>query len=177
MAWATRRGEFGLIATMGALRQVVGSAASVALGLLKFGVGGLIVGGFLSVSIANVRLGRPVFRDLRSLRSTRAELVDSARRQSEFPQQTLPAELLSATYLNGFPLVVGAMFGGATLEVVALSGRIVTLPASIVGNSVSQTYFRQASALRASPREARRLFDKIALTWRFSRPRLSSSSQ
>jgi O-antigen/teichoic acid export membrane protein len=163
-AYAIRNGEFGTVASTGVVRQGVGAATAIGLGLLKFGAGGLILGGFFSVAAANLRLGRPVFRDLESRRPTRGQLRASARRYSKFPRHTLPANLLATTAISGLPVLIGSLYGAATLGVWSLTDRILAMPSVLVGYAASETYYRRAVQLRDSPKQALRLFDKTVIS-------------
>lgn len=162
-AHAIRYGGFGLVAGANLLKAAVTAATQIAMGVLGVGKGGLIGGSFLGFSSANVRLARPVIRDLKESRPTRAQIRAAARKYSQFPKHTMPATLVNAGFLSGTPLVVGWLFGTVTLGFWSLANTFVYVPSTLVGQAVGQAYYRKAVAVRHSVAQAKRLFDRTAL--------------
>lgn len=162
-AHAIRYGGFGIVAGANLLKAGVTGATQIVMGLMGIGKGGLIGGNFLGMSSANVRLARPVIRDLKESRPTRVQMRVAARKYSQFPKHTMPATLVNAGFLSGTPLVVGWLFGTTILGYWSLANSFVYIPSILVGQAVGQAYYRKAVALRHSVQQAKRFFDRTVL--------------
>lgn len=158
VAFATRKGEFSLVARTSVQRSATSSAVQILLGALGFVPGGLMVGGFLSVAGGNLALAPLSIRQWRKSPVKRSDLTRVAREYQRFPKHTLPGVALSTSSLQLVPVAISWLFGAATLGIWSLSQRLVQLPTTVVGAAISQTYYRHATSLRRDRESAMRFY-------------------
>ena len=162
-AYAMRTGMYGLVAKTNVARTMSGTSVQLGLGVLTTGPGGLILGNLVGSAAANVRMGRPVLRGIRSDRPSREQLLQAAKRFSQFPRHTLPANMVNSAAIQGVALTIQALFGAAALGQWYLAQKVVLLPLTLLGDAVRQTYYRRAVQLRQNRELSMRLFHRLIL--------------
>lgn len=133
-----------------------------------FGLGafGLIVGQILGQSAGVARLCSTVTsQGWRQLRSSRPRgLYKSAKRYRRFALFSSPGSLLNISGLQLPPLLLAALYDPQVVGWFYLSRRVVQIPMTLVGNSVSQVFVGEAAALiNTDIAEYRRLLNKTFL--------------
>lgn len=150
--WASRKRRFNIIAKTRVTRAVGGGIVQCILGLVGFSAFGLILG-----YIANSGLGIPglvrktCFDNLALFRAINLQsLYTQAKIYWRFPIFSVP-EAAFSTAANELPLImIAAWAGGAEAGFLFLAMRIMGLPMSLIGSSISQVYLVEApSRLRA----------------------------
>lgn len=144
LAFSTRLKMFNLVATTSMIRAICQTAAQLSLGALQPSSASLVASSTIGVTVANMRLYAALHSKIRSVGLRKARVLQSARNYSRFPRNTLPAVLLNSTSLTALPLFIGAFFGAAVLGVWSLAMRMLTIPLTFVGQSVTQVYYRRA---------------------------------
>lgn len=164
VAFAGRQGEFGLVAATTATKGIVTAVAQVLGGLLRPTAPVLVGASVLGAASANLRLSRRLWRALQGSGATARGCVARAREYRRFPQHTLPAALVSATTLNGLPVAIGVIFGAATLGAWSLAQRVVGAPLALIGQAVSQVYYKRAAETRRAAGDALGLYRRYTVS-------------
>ena len=161
--WAIRKNTFRHLAVT-KLTQGVGLViAQVALGLFKLGPMGLIVGDVVGRVAGSGTLARLTFRTglWKSLSLNR--LKQNAIRYRRFPILSSGSALLNSVGLQLPSLMLLVFYGPQVAGWFSLSQRIIGIPMTLLGTSVSQVYVGKAAQLaRESPSQLRSLFYKTA---------------
>lgn len=163
VAYANRNRRYGLMASSTVIKSVTQAFGQVGLGLVAPAATSLV--GALTVgSVAGTApLSRNFIAAVRSHRTSKAEMKAVASEYSIFPRYTLPAGLLSQVQFAGLPLIIGSLFGAATLGLWSIAFRVISVPLTLIGGSVADVYYRRAIDLKDSREAAVRLYRKVLI--------------
>lgn len=159
-AWANRRQAYGTIAYSRIVAALLGTGASVAMGVAGMGAAGLILSFLLSQAAAVGVLAVGVGRNLAAAPHLLAPdaMWTQARRFANFPKFSLWVELLNNFSNHLVTLLLPRLFGVAVLGWYSMSQRVVGVPASIVGGAVSEVFRARASRDYAEHGHCRPIF-------------------
>ena len=140
-------------------QTAVSSLASLALGLVGYTKGGLIVGALAGQAATAAVLWYQCRADVRPLWSlvSKARLREVARAYDALPKANAPQALLEALRENAITVAIASLFGAAANGLFALAMRILKAPIQLVGISVSQVFFQRAAETRNAGGDLRRL--------------------
>ena len=163
--WAVRKGAFGRIART-KLNQGVSSVISqIGLGLLKLGPFGLLVGWIVGHAAGTGTLAVSALREDKEALSTISfnRIRYLALRYRKFPLFSSGAALLNALGLQIPGLLLSAFYGTEVVGQFALVQRVLGMPLTLIGTSVSQVYLGRAAAqARTNVQGLQRLFNSVA---------------
>ncbi len=161
--WMSRQKRFKSVVG-GKFSQTSGQAATqVSFGLVSPTPFGLIVGDAAGRILGSIYLAIGTFRhDAASFRAlSRAKILTVAKRYREFPIVSMPSALINTAAFSVPMLMIGAYFGAATLGVFGLVYRVMSVPAALTTQAVSQVYMSEAGRLAsANPRSLRTLYSR-----------------
>ena len=159
--WAVRQKAFGRIARTTLMQG--GGSVTTQLALGSFGAGtlGLIVGQIVGQAAGILSLAKVVRDD--PMRPLRAVSVPSlkrvARRYKRFPLMFTWSALLNSLGLLGPAILLANFYGAAVVGWYALVQRVLGVPTSLLGRSVTNVYFSESARLaRDAPAELDQLF-------------------
>lgn len=163
--WLVREHRFAVISQV-LLAQSVGRAgAQVGLGLLAFGLPGLLAADLIGRLLGITRMVRSAGREITALARTADRSASSlAGSYSRFPTLGVPSSLINALAFSlPVPLLASA-FGLEAAGYMALVQRVLGLPLSIIGASVADAlHARMATYARERPDQASGFFVKTGL--------------
>lgn len=146
--WSTRQQSFTRLSASQVLRSAGVSATQLAGGVMSAGASGLIVGQILGQVLISVVLGVQVWRDDKHLLATSCNwsgIKQVAKRYARFPFYNSPQTLLNAISQNIPSVLLMQSFGAAVVGWYALAVRMIEMPLSLLGKSLSQVYFQRIS--------------------------------
>lgn len=167
--WSTRRRHFKRLA----MRQVTqsGVTATTQLGIgasISDGnVFGLIVGSLLGQIVAIGSLARKIIKDDgRLIRSSvnRMDLIKYLKRYKKFPLFDVWSGLLNTASAMLPAFLLGHYFNSSIVGYYALGNQILSAPMTLVGNSIAQVFFPQATLAKRTgtlPNITYIIFDKL----------------
>jgi O-antigen/teichoic acid export membrane protein len=163
--WAVRKKDYGAIA-----RTKVGQAGGqaivqVGLGALGAGPIGLLAGHAVGVSAGVTSFLCRFTPGLRRAWSSPGAptMREVARRYARFPLYLAPAGFVNTAGRNLPMLLVAGLHGPGAAGFFLLADRLLNVPLTLVGNSISQVFFGEAAdAARTDPERVRRLYTSIA---------------
>jgi len=143
--WSNRKKEYKRLATSRVVQSGVTATTNLGMGFNGFGASGLIVGGVLGQGVATAVLGRLVFgEDKERLKSVRKLKVFAlAKRYVKFPIFNLPNAIIDGLRVSGINILIAKYFVIATLGQFSLAWKMVQVPLSLIGGSLSQVFFQQ----------------------------------
>ena len=144
--WAVRSKQFGSIART-RVCQSLGTLA-IQIGGFKYGAPALLGGhaagqGVGATGLALAALKRPEFR-----RCSPKAMWKQATRYRDFPIYSTWTGLFNSASLQLAPILFIAFFGASTAGLYALTHRILSMPASLIGNAVGSVFLSSASEAR-----------------------------
>jgi O-antigen/teichoic acid export membrane protein len=163
--WAVRRREYAVMART-KIGQAGGQAiVQVGLGALGAGPIGLLLGHVVGVSAGITSFLARFGPGLASAWSAPGapSMRDAARRYASFPLYLAPAALVNSAGRNLPMLLMAILHGTGAAGFFLLADRLLNVPLTLVGNSISQVFFGEAAeAARTDPDRVRRLYVGIA---------------
>lgn len=152
--WAVRQRAFPVIARTKLLQAVSQSGIQIASAFTPFATFGLVLGNLLgqSMGIGSFvrtfhRRDRAVLRDL-----SWKKIRFLAAHHWKFPAFSLPASVAFSASQHLPAVVLFSMFGPASSGFYLLAQRVGMLPASLLGNAISQSIYRNLADNRKSPK-------------------------
>lgn len=159
----SRRKRYRLMAQATASKAAGGVGVQLAAGLTSIGAGGLVLGQAASHAFSNGRLLRATRRFSKDVPRDHARMKSLAGRYKRFPQLSTPAVLANTLSVQLLNVLVSAFYSVATLGSFSLVQRILGMPSSLIGQSVSQVYYQSASEAYRKTGSALAIFDKTSL--------------
>ncbi|EOX4079937.1 lipopolysaccharide biosynthesis protein [Vibrio alginolyticus] len=141
----TRKSLYKPIARSKITQSTSMCATQLSLSYYASSFNGLIVGQVVGSLLSNISLFRSVKRDYSCHKFNLLKVKALAKRYKKFPQFSMWAILANnlAVHLNN--MLISIFYSVGTLGFYALAQRILGLPSTIVGNSIGQVYFQQAT--------------------------------
>jgi len=161
--WAIRKKDFANLAKTKISQCAVQTLVHLGLGLMKAGTLGLLLGDVVGRASASGTLGMlELKKGVGNLGNVSLlGMSEAVRRYRRFPIFSSWSALLNIAGTVLPPLFLAALYNAHVAGLFAIAQRVVGLPMLLVGQSVSQVYFAEASRLaREEPSELRMLFWK-----------------
>lgn len=133
------------IAKSNIYKSIAGAIVQLTLGFLKSGVTGLITGQIASQAVANWRLWKNI-ESRNILKSVhKNQMKQMASRYHKFPKYSMGAGLMNVAAYQITNILIGAFYGQTALGHYYLAQRILGLPSTFIGSSISQVFFQKAN--------------------------------
>lgn len=168
--WNTRTKQFGRVSAAQIAGQVSVSSLNVAGGVTGHATGGtMILASIAGQGVAVAALGGRILRDQRALlwRSIRpGEMLRQLKQHRNFPLYTSWSALVNAASWQLPVMMLGAFFPAAVVGFYALGFRVLQLPMSLVGRSISQVFLQRAAVEHLQgdlPGLVKRLIQKLLI--------------
>jgi len=137
------------IASATIIKSIITAVIQLSVGFMKGGVGGLISGQLISQMFANMKLFKNIIKDKLLLsRISKVKIIALAKRYKDFPKFTLWAGLANTLSLSSTNILISSLFGISTLGFYSLVQRLLGMPSSLIGNSIGQVFFQEATKER-----------------------------
>lgn len=147
--WATRKGEFRILAFSQVFQSFSGALTKILTGMLSYKPYGLFVGQFFSQTAGILQLSVTVYRDyLRyrvHLRRSRQRVIAVYYRS--FAYFRLPSQFLLNISMQAPVLMAASMYEKEDVGQLSLAMLALSLPISIIGQSVSHSYYSTVAKL------------------------------
>ena len=162
---ANRHQRYGWMARLAIIHVLVTVALSIALGFLGWGADGLLTGYFLG-QLVQLAAHISLLLDLRATIMPWpgvARLRVLVRRHWKFAAFALPSEFSSQINMQLPVFALSAMGADATLGAFTRARQLVSMPVTVVGQSVAQVFRREAAELHRKTGSCRPLMRRTAL--------------
>lgn len=155
--------DFKNVAVTRAVKSAAGAFIKLGLGFVGFTSGGLVTGEIVSHFFGNTSLVRNVYRRKELFSGVnRAKMLEEAKKYSDFPKFSLPGALSNSLSLNLNSFFLTSLFSLAVLGQYALVNKVVSVPLTLIGSSVSDAYFQRAAQERNQTGSAKNAFIQSA---------------
>lgn len=144
-SWAVYNRSFSQLAGMRVVQGVSQAGSQLALGLLRVGPLGLILGDVVSRVVGAGQLLRSSVAGVRATTLSAGSVLRAARDRWPFARVMTAASLLSTLSLQAPFLMIPAFFDLGSSGQYFLAFRMLSLPASLVVAAVGQVFFGEAS--------------------------------
>jgi O-antigen/teichoic acid export membrane protein len=134
------------IAKATVVKSVALTVVQLGVGLLKAGVTGLISGQIMSHFASNLKLLKNVIQDKNLLmKINKSKMLSLGKRYKRFPQFSMWGILLNTSSIHLSNMLISLFYGVTTLGIYSLVQKVLGAPISLIGNSVGQVFFQQAT--------------------------------
>ncbi len=163
--WAIRRKDFPLVGKTRVIQSIGSVSTQIALGIVHAGPIGLITADFLYNTSGVLGLASGFLKSFRKRCNqlpTIHTLCKAAFRYRQFALVYTPSSLLNCLGLFMPGIMMSSCFGTTEGGYLSLALRLVTLPLTLIGRSISQVFNAEAAIiLRTNPNGLIVLFDSI----------------
>lgn len=142
----TRKKNYKDIANATIVKSIVLAIVQLSIGFMKQGASGLISGQILSQMFANLRLLKNIIKDkLLISKISKVKIIALAKRYKDFPKFSMWAILANTLSFHLTNILISSFFSIATLGFYSLVQRLLGMPSALIGNSIGQVFFQQAT--------------------------------
>ena len=141
--WATRKERFKDIAYTNVSRSFFGSITQIILGIYIFGPFGLILGHMIYACIGIYKLGKPIIKIKNISFPNINKLKKVLYEYKKFPVFSFPESIFN-TLGQYIPFIIIASFAGSEAGFLFIAIRIMSMPVTLIGRSISQVYLSEA---------------------------------
>jgi len=148
--WSIRNKQFKTVSFSKIGKSIARAAISISFGLLKLGSVGLIIGNLVGQLVATLILGLQVWKNDKNKKKiiSKEKIKRGAKKYKNFPKYSTWSALLNTASVQVPILMLTPFFGSEVVGFYFLSHRVLTMPMSLLGKAVGQTFFQKASENR-----------------------------
>jgi O-antigen/teichoic acid export membrane protein len=164
--WSLRQKAFGLLAQTKIAQTFWTLGSQISIGIGSPGPLGLLVGAAFNQVAGSSSQALFFWRNYQSKiqNFSGSRLVKISREYSKFATLSMGSSLVEATSLAAPALLITVLYDPHTAGLFALAQRVTSIPANLVGKSISQVFLAHASELiRDDPQELKRLFGRTGI--------------
>lgn len=128
------------------IKSIVTAIIQLSVGFVKQGATGLISGQLISQFFANTKLAMNIIKD-KALMSkiSKVKIIALAKRYKDFPKFSLWAGLANTLSHNLTNILISTFYSVGTLGFYSLVQRVLGMPSSLIGSSIGQVFYQQAT--------------------------------
>jgi len=141
-----RKKNYKDIANTTIVKSIIMAIVQLSVGFIKNGAAGLIGGQLASQIFANVKLFKNILQDkILISKISKLQILAQARRYKNFPKFSMWGILANSLSFHLTNILISFFYTIATLGFYSLVQRVLGIPSTLVGSSIGQIFFQQAS--------------------------------
>jgi lipopolysaccharide exporter len=153
-----RKKQYKILSNVTIIRSILLASFQLIIGFFQSGPAGLIGGSLFSQALANLSLIRRLASDkVLFSHITAAKIITLAKRYSHFPKFTMWSGLLNIASLQIPVILLGLFFSATIVGLFSLSHRVISIPMSVMGSSVSQVFYQRSVEIKNNKKELENL--------------------
>ncbi len=157
----TRLKNYKDIAKSKVIKSIVLAAVQLSVGFIKQGAAGLVSGQVLAQMFANLKLLKNIIADKELLaKISLSSIKVQAKRYVKFPKYSLGGVIANSLSLHFIEILISSFFSVATLGFYALVQRMLGLPSSLIGGSIGQVFYQEATQEKHKSGKAIEIYKK-----------------
>ena len=134
------------IARANIIKSITMVAFQIVVGYLREGAAGLISGQIASQMTANIKLLTNIIKNKLLLsKISKKKILQVAKRYKEFPKFSIAGALANKATGNLTNILISIFYNVSTLGFYSLVQRVLGVPSVLIGNSIGQVFFEEAS--------------------------------
>jgi len=132
----------------------------LSIGFIKQGTAGLISGEILSRMASNTKLLRNILKDkILISKISKLKIIALAKRYKDFPKYSMWAILANTLSGHLVNILISIYYNIQTLGFYSFTERMLGAPSSLIGKSISQVFFQQATKENQETKKAIKTFN------------------
>ena len=141
-----RKKHYKDIAKANIIKSITMVAFQIVVGYLREGAAGLISGQIASQMTANMKLLTNIIKNKLLLsKISKKKILQVAKRYKEFPKFSIAGALANKATGNLTNILISIFYNVSTLGFYSLVQRVLGVPSVLIGNSIGQVFFEEAS--------------------------------
>ena len=154
-----RQKKYKDLAKANIIKSITTAIVQLSLGFIKSSVSGLIGGQIGSYFVANTKLLKNILKDkVLMSKITKVKIIALAKRYKNFPKFSMWAVLANTLSRDLTNILISTFFSVTTLGFYSLVQRLLGMPSSLIGNSISQVFFQEATKEKQQTGRAVKIF-------------------
>lgn len=134
------------IANANIAKSLIAVFIQTLIGYLKQGALGLIIGQILSSMFANFKLLKNIINKKEKLQNIKkTDILVVAKKYQNFPKFLILSGLANTLAFSLLNILISAFYGSYFLGLYSLINRVFYLPQTLIGSSIGQVFFQEAS--------------------------------
>ena len=155
-----RKKNYKDIAKAAIVKSIALATIQLAIGFIKQGADGLISGQIISQIFANMRLLKNIAKDKLLISKIRKpKMIALAKRYKDFPKFSMWAILANTLSMHLTNILIASFYSVTTLGFYSLVQRLLGMPSALIGASISQVFFQQATKEKQETGKAIKTFN------------------
>ena len=157
----TRKKEYKSLANAKIIKSIILAVTQLSIGFIKQGAMGLITGQILSQFFANIRLLKNIVKDETILSYiSKKNILQQAKKYKDFPKFSLWGVFANTLSIQFTNILISSFFSVATLGFYSLVQKILGMPSALIGGSIGQVFFQEASEAKQKYGKASSVFKR-----------------
>ena len=141
-----RKKHYKDIAKANIIKSITMVTFQIVVGYLREGAAGLISGQIASQMTANMKLLTNIIKNKLLLsKISKKKILQVAKRYKEFPKFSIAGALANKATGNLTNILISIFYNVSTLGFYSLVQRVLGVPSVLIGNSIGQVFFEEAS--------------------------------
>jgi len=142
------------------LKSIILAIVQLSIGFIKQGVTGLISGQILSQLVANIKFLKNIIKDkILISKISKTKMMALAKRYKDFPKFSMWAILANTLSTHLTNILISTFFSVTTLGFYSLAQRLLGMPSSLIGGSIGQVFFQEATKEKHATGKAIKTFN------------------
>jgi O-antigen/teichoic acid export membrane protein len=142
--WTNRKKKYKILALSKITRSSTTAISNLGMGINHFGGVGLILGTIFGQILSIIILFRKKsFLEMGKINKIRVYIL--AKKYIDFLKFSTFSSILNSLSFNLFSILISKLFSSSILGFYHLVFRILTLPSTLIGSSISQVYFEEST--------------------------------
>ena len=155
-----RRKHYKDLAKATIIKSIITAIVQLSVGFVKNGATGLISGQILSQFFANTKLLSNIVKDKVLLsKISKVKTIALAKRYKDFPKYSMWAILANTLSQNLTNILISSFYSVTTLGFYSLVQRVLGMPSSLIGRSIGQVFFQEATKEKQQTGKAIKTFN------------------
>jgi len=148
--WLNRKKLYRVMSSRSIIQSISGSLTSLGCGFGGLTRIGLFVGSFVGQSASLGMVGWQLWKEEKhGIKAVNVNaLKQRAKEYKDFPLYAAPTSLLEVAYLQAPILYITYIYGAFYVGLFSLTMRVLSLPATFIGNAVGQVYYQRIATIR-----------------------------
>jgi len=151
--WNSRTKHFSRLSATRIIRSVAGTGTQIGAGITGYATGGSLIGASLvGQSVSTLILGSQIWKDDKSLflrNIGSKKMTEGLKRYRKFPLVDSWSALLNTASWQLPAFLLSSFFSPVVVGFYSLGFRLLQLPMSFIGSSISQVFFQRASEAKS----------------------------
>ena len=151
------------IAMSNIYKSTASATVQLCVGFIKSGATGLISGQIISQMVANYRLAKNTKENYQFKSINKQRMLNLAKSYKNFPKYTVWATLANSLSQHLTSILISIFYGLTVIGHFSLVQRVLGMPATLIGSSISQVFFQMSTQEKMATGRAIKTFNSTVI--------------